>query len=117
MNISELRECITHFSEEIKQKSKHQDEVVVGGKITNIIPPFLDEIPMYLLQIDDYVGTLYVYLSSNLFEMYQRDLKVDHFICFKGFVNIVSQKIKDEVKKSCSIMAFDVLTLKKETIR
>ena len=58
MNIAEIKKHVTCFSEELPEKVKERDEVVVGGKIIGIVPPLGEAFPQYVLMLDDFVLVL-----------------------------------------------------------
>ena len=65
-----LEKYATHFSEQIKNECNHLDSVVVAGKILSIIPPITDDIKLlsshYILELDDHVGTIFIFVSPMM---------------------------------------------------
>lgn len=111
MNVSELRKYVTHFSEELKFKTGHRDEVLVGGQIKNIVPPILEEFPMYLIIVDDMVGTLHIYASEKLYKAYSEHLQIGKHVFVKGFVNVVSHYKYDHLEKDYTVIAYDLANI------
>lgn len=110
----QIKKHATHFSEQIRNECKHLDEVTVAGQIKTVIPPILDDLRQlsshYVLEIDDKVGTIYVYVSplmKNHFEF----LELGNYVALSGYVNIVLREVHNETQKDYSVVAYDAKQL------
>jgi hypothetical protein len=113
MNISDIQQHVTYFSEELRHKAKHEEEVVVGGKITSIIPPVNDEYPMYIVMADDLIGTVHIMVPDTMMDAHLDNFQIGNFIFVEGFVNIITRTDKKETKKDISIFAFSMKDITK----
>lgn len=108
--IQEIRKVATHFSEEIKKKTHHLDEVRIAGVIKKIIPPVFEKenhlSSSYMLELDDGVGSIYVYVSQAA-KGYYDFIQEGAFVSFKGYVNVIYRKINDEIVKDYSVVAYE----------
>jgi hypothetical protein len=116
MKATEIAKHVTHFSEQLKFASQ-EEEVVVGGKLTNMISPVDDHYPMYVAVLDDAIGTLHVYVSDTMISAYPEQFEVGNYIFLEGFVNIMSHRVKDKTEKEVSVFAYAMkdITILQET--
>lgn len=110
MELSEIRKHVTHYSLELKLKAVQEEEVVVGGRVTTIVPPVDDEYPMHIVMLDDLVGITHVLVPDNLMDEYKDSFSYGNYVFVEGFVNFVSHQQKKEMKKDVSVFAFGVKT-------
>ncbi len=113
--IDVIKPHVTHFSEEFKLKCECLDEVKVGGLISSITPPFIengtDLLSYYLLKVDDRVGEFNVYVSRNMMDSHDF-IKKGNLICFEGFIHTLSREIGGKVEKQWDVVAYDIKLLK-----
>jgi DNA polymerase III alpha subunit len=111
MKIADIQKHITYFSEELRQKCKHEEEVTVGGIIQSIVPPINDETDsMYIVVVDDLVGALHVMVPVTMMEHYKGKFQIGEFIVVNGFVNVVSRSHKKDI----SVFAYDLKDIAEE---
>ncbi len=106
MELHDIQKHITHFSEEIRLKAIHGEEVVVGGKIESIVPPLSDEHPMYVVILDDQVGTSHVFIPSEMYDAFSSRFQVGQYVFIEGFVKVMSRSIRKETTKDVSIYGY-----------
>ncbi|CDQ41896.1 hypothetical protein [Virgibacillus salexigens] len=91
-------------------ESKHLDEVTIAGEILSVISPTSENMKYlsshYILEIDDKVGSIFVYVSS-LMKNHYPFLESNQFVSLKGYVNVLYRKIGEENHKECSIVAYE----------
>lgn len=116
MKVENMKEYVTHFSEQLRNETQHKQEVVVGGKIISITPPVLDEYPTYLISLDDHVGTIQVYVPHNMMTSYSNDFEIGKYVFIKGFVSVISRYIGESLKRDISVIAYDVNDITKQEI-
>jgi len=113
MNVAELKEHVTYFSEELRVKGLHREEVVVGGTIRAIIPAVSDEgKDAYIVTVDDHVGLLFVFVSDEMMFAYQDRITIGNSVLFEGLVNVLSRKDRRDV----SIFAYGLKDIHREEI-
>jgi hypothetical protein len=108
MNITDIRQHVTHFSEELRHKAKHEEEVVVGGEITNIIPPVSEDFPLYTVMVDDKVGTVHIMVSDTMISAYSDKFQTGSYIFLEGFANVISHIEYRQQRKDVIIFAYNV---------
>ena len=109
MNIATIKQHVTHFSEELRHKARHEENVVIGGAIQNIVPPIDEAFPMYIVTLDDLVGISYVVVPSTMIDAYMEDFQIGNFIFIEGFVNIVTRPNKKDI----SVFAYSMKDITK----
>ncbi|MBU5262051.1 hypothetical protein [Bacillus atrophaeus] len=114
MELDEIKKHITHLSEEIRLNAVHEQHVIVGGKIVDIIPPFTKENSIYILTIDDVIGTMNVLVSDTFMTEFNDRIELDKYVFFEGFANVVSRFIKKEIKKDVSVFAYSLKDITKD---
>jgi hypothetical protein len=91
MSISLIKPHLSHFSEQLKAEENMKD-VIVAGKIKNVIEGiFEDEV---MVVIDDYVGTITLFLSLECYEEYRFLLQKDSFVSCAGILSLFKHKVK-----------------------
>lgn len=113
MKIEDIQKHVTYFSEQLRFQAKHEEEIVVGGTITSIVPPIDEAYPMYILILDDLIGTTHVFAPNTLMDAYPNELKIGNVVFLEGFVNVVSRQINKEKKKDISIFAYGMKDITK----
>ncbi|MCD7911031.1 hypothetical protein KC480_05765 [Bacillus velezensis] len=108
MELAEIKRQITHLSEELRLNAIHEQHVIVGGKIVDIIPPFTKENSIYILRIDDVIGTINVLVSEVFMNEFKNQITLDEVLFFEGYANVVSRVIKQKVKKDVSVFAYSL---------
>lgn len=117
MELTDIKQHVTHFSEQLRLETKHREEVTVGGKILSIIPPITDDLhSMYVLVLDDKVGTHSVYISETLYQAFPEQFKKDNHVFLEGFVNVVNRHIKSAHKKEVSVFAYAMKDITREEV-
>jgi hypothetical protein len=111
--INSLKDSVTHFSEQLRLNASHMDEVTVGGEVQSIIAPVLEKSSsdlqsFYVVELDDKVGSLYVYVSKLMFDCYSEVIKTGSMLTFNGYANIITRTVKEKVIRECSVVAYDV---------
>ena len=123
--LKDIKAVVTHFSEEVRTKAEDMEEIKVAGRIIDIIPPISllneegEEDPMsmlYALKVDDYVGSIYVYVSLFLMKHYEQKVKINNFLVFHGFARIIDRKINHKTRRESSVIAYDVAEFPKEAV-
>jgi hypothetical protein len=118
--VKDIGSYVTHYSEEVKQRAKHLDQVRIAGKITQIRFPLMESKDDYLLscyvfEVDDDVGSLMVYVSPMMFNHYREILHKDNVVMFEGYVNVVTRELKGTIQRECSIVAYRAELIRGET--
>lgn len=108
MELNEIKKHVTHFSLELKQKAVQEEEVIIGGKVTNVIPPVSDEYPMYIVMLDDHIGVNHVFVPDEMMTEFFSYFQKDNYVFVEGFVNFITRQEKKETKKDVSVFAFAV---------
>ena len=104
--VTEIKQHVTHFSEQLRREAIHEQDVVVGGKITSIIPPLDDTFPMYIVILDDLVGQLHVFIPDEMMQVYMDQFQIGNHVFVEGFVNVITRRINKELKRDISIFAY-----------
>ena len=113
MNVAELKEHVTYFSEELKTKGFHREEVVVGGVIRAVVPAVSDDgSDAYIVTVDDHVGLLYVFVSDAMMSAYKDRITIGSSVLFEGLVNVLSRQGKRDV----SVFAYGLKDINKEEV-
>lgn len=107
MNVTEIKKHVTHFSEQLRDLEQ-EAMVTVGGTITHIVAPVDEEYPLYVVILDDKVGTIHTVVPDSMMDAYPEQFKVGQTIFIEGFVNIITRQIRKEKKKDVSIFAFSM---------
>lgn len=105
LDIQTLKRHVTHFSEEIRLAGETGKEVIVGGTITDIYP--IDN-RFYCIVLDDFVGTIRVLISHNLFNHNRTLIQKNHVLFVNGFINIITRKREGAVDVDYSVVGYDV---------
>lgn len=113
MKIADLKSHVTYFSEELQHKAKHEEDLVVGGKITSILSPVSEEYPMYVLTLDDLVGTSHVMVPDAMYDAYLEEFKIGNTVFMEGFANVITRTVKKEIKKDVTIFAYSMKDITK----
>lgn len=113
MNIKTLKEHVTYFSEEFQYKAKHEEDVVVGGRILDIISPVDKDYPMFICLLDDKVGTSHVFVPENMMAAHKEELQIGQDVLLEGFVSIITREVKKEILKDISIFAYGMKDITK----
>jgi hypothetical protein len=118
--VKDIGSFVTHYSEEVKQRAKHLDQVRIAGRITQIRSPLMESKDDYLLscyvfEVDDDVGSLMVYVSPMMFHHYREILHKDNVIMFEGYVNVITRELKGVIQKEYSIVAYHAELIRGET--
>lgn len=108
-----LQMNVTHFSEQLRTETKHEQEVVIGGRITNIVLPLDEQYPMYIVMLDDLIGTTHVYVPNTMMEAYLDHFQIGKTVFVEGFVNVMTRHIKKEKKKDVTIFAYSMKDITK----
>lgn len=111
--VRSVKKHTTHFSEELRLKAEHLQEVKVAGTIKQIIPPVYSEDPTnlassYVLNLDDAVGNTYVYVSPLMMNHFESLLQIGNMVLINGFANVISREIGGKYTKEVSVAAFEV---------
>jgi DNA polymerase III alpha subunit len=106
MEISEIKKHVTHFSLELKHNAAQEEEVVVGGRVTSVIPPVNEEYPMYIVMLDDTIGVTHVFVPDSMMTEFHSHFQKDNYVFVEGFVNFITRQGKKEVMKDVSVFAF-----------
>ncbi|MED3627955.1 hypothetical protein P4478_12920 [Bacillus subtilis] len=114
MELDEIKQYVTHLSEELRLNAAHEQHVIVGGKIVNIIPPFIKENSIFIVSIDDGIGTMNVLISDDFMSQFKEEVVLGEYVFFEGFANVVSRSIKNEVKKDVSVFAYSLKDITKD---
>lgn len=116
-NFQLFKKYASHFSEEIKQSGEHLDEVVVAGEIKAIIFPTSEDqndlSSHYIVQLDDGVGEIFVYVSRMMFNHYSF-IEFGKLVALSGYVNILRREVEGKLTKECSLMAYSAEEITKE---
>jgi hypothetical protein len=107
-SIQILRSVVTHFSEELRFKAEPKEEVTVGGRIIDVI--VIDQ-NYVALTLDDYIGTIRVIISTNMYQHFKPIIEIGSFVKVGGYVNKVSRKEAGEVISEYSVIGFDMNAL------
>ncbi|WP_067923954.1 hypothetical protein [Alicyclobacillus shizuokensis] len=107
-SIADIRAHVTHFTEEIRLRAQPRDEVTVAGKITESFS--LDQ-DLHVITIDDFVGAMRVYMSTEMAEHFKDLLVIGNFVVVRGFVNVVTLNRGDKMEQQHSIVAFELRPL------
>lgn len=108
MNITQLKQHVTHFSASLRLDCSHGQEVVVGGRVTHILPPLSESYPKVMVQIEDYLGQLCIFVPEALLDSQEKAVHVGDFFIFEGYVNVIHRIIQNEPIKDITIFAFDM---------
>lgn len=113
MNITDIQKHVTYFSEQLRS-AEHTEEVVIGGKINDILPPVNEEYPMYVVILDDFIGSSHVYVPDTMFQAFSDDFQVGNMVFLEGFVNVVSSYVSGKIVKETSVIAYGMKDITKE---
>lgn len=106
MKIVDIQKHITHFSEQLSQGVIHEQDVSVGGKVTAIVPPFDESYPMYILFLDDKVGTTHVFVPETMIDSFPEQIQIGNYVFVEGFANVVTRKDGKKIEKEVSVFAY-----------
>jgi hypothetical protein len=108
--IAEMKQHVTYFSEQLKREAVHEQDVVVGGKITSIVPltDFDERYPMYIVILDDLVGQVHVFVPDEMMQVYADEFQIGNYVFVEGFVNVITRRIHKELKRDISIFAYNL---------
>jgi hypothetical protein len=116
LNIEEIRQHVTHFSEELKFNVIQEQEIIVGGRVLSVVPPIDDKYPMYIVMLDDNVGVNHVYVLDTMFNAYKDFFVEGSYIFVEGLANVVSRSRNREIKKEVSVFAYAMKDITREEI-
>jgi DNA polymerase II small subunit/DNA polymerase delta subunit B len=108
MSIAQLRDVVSHFSEELRLKAESKQDVTVAGKLIEVNQLSED---LHVITLDDYVGTTRVLLSHETYVHFQSILKIDSFISVQGYVNKVSREVQRKKETQVSVVGYNVQVL------
>lgn len=106
MDINNIKQHVTHFSLELPEKTVQEQEVVVGGQITAIIPPVDAERPFFIVLLDDKVGALHVYVSETMMVHFAERITVGQYAFFEGAVSILRHLKFNKVETEAVVYAY-----------
>lgn len=116
MKINDIKNHVTHFSLELKSKAVQEQEVIVGGKITSIVPPIDESYPFYIVMIDDVIGISYVHVPPDLMDESLDEFKIGNFVFVEGYVTLISRvdKKTQEIVKDASVVVYGMKHVSKD---
>lgn len=117
--VKDISSFITHYSEEIRQRAKHLEQVRIAGRITKVRPPLMESnddyfISCYVFEVDDDIGSLMVYVSPMMFNHYREILHKNNVVMFEGYVNVITRELKGVIQKEYSIVAYQAELIRGE---
>ena len=88
--VKKLQPLVTTFSEAIRLKYKHEDEVCIGGKITKIFnfPKIINDEGIVEITVDDNVGVTILFVPSVIYKNLEqkREFEIGDIILATGKV-------------------------------
>lgn len=106
-HVRNIQSHVTHLSAELNKNAIHGQEVVVGGRITGIVPPsdLIDD-ERYIFFVDDYIDSFHVLVPKALKEAFSDKLQLNQIVFFEGFANVVTRiRLQQEVRE-VSVIAY-----------
>lgn len=91
-------------------EKKIWEEIIVGGKITDIVPDFLHiELGHYFVQIDDDVSTISLYVIKPIYDEYKNILVKGNIILAKG--RVIEKRIEGTktISRHIAVNSIDVV--------
>ena len=113
--VDRFRNHVTHFSEELKIRSKIKDDVVVGGRVIEVasLGPIHFGESYYKLVLMDPIGTVNVLISDCLWGNVKDWIftQENPYVLVKGIVNVVSRKLHDKMESQYTIIGYEILPM------
>ena len=116
--VSKLKPWVTTFSEAIRHKYSHGDEICVGGEILRIFDTinFTDRpdfVSIIQVDIDDHVGPITLLVPTEIYSKYKEKyhLKIGDIIVAEGKVYDPYNTLKDDKRDTPTLLCWFIKPL------
>lgn len=125
MLVNQLEGKVTHFSAQLELEKKLMKDVKVGGVVKEIIPPLnlfvntfaedgsplhVDFTEYYKVIVDDSLGEITIHLSTEMYEHYKEQIKLNEVLVFSGFTSTLTRKAPNVgVTVEVSVFAYELV--------
>lgn len=108
MEITDIKKHVTHLSEEIRHITTHMEEIVVGGKVTQVTPSLSDKTPTYILVLDDIVGVVRLFVGASFMRAFSDKLQIGEYVFIEAYSNIITRNDNRGKKKDVTVYGYNM---------